>query len=344
MKNPQKIVRGVNSFHNLADLIRKAGYRSIFLITGKHFSDSNELTILKGFDNYHYIKQGSNVTLDELSRVTHEFEKNEKKVLVAIGGGSVLDTAKALLFELNRFSKPLPYFIAVPTTAGSGSEATHFAVLYDNNKKSSLVHPELLAKMVILDPSLTKSLPPLQTAISGMDAFSQAIESYWNRNSTSQSLEHASKAILLCNTHLKNAVKNPDMISREGMLEASFEAGRAINITRTTGPHALSYYLTAFYNIPHGQAVSLFLPLFFIYNEVPQSLYSLLDVNSAVEAMNKVKNLMNELGLATTLQELSIKKNEIMEPLLDAVNSERFENNPVSFDRQRLSQLISIYL
>jgi alcohol dehydrogenase class IV len=138
------------------------------------------------------------------------------------------------------------------------------------------------------------------------------------------------------------------------MLWAAHLSGKAINYTRTTGPHAMSYYLTAHFNIPHGQAVALFLPLFFLYNnqlspsnnttkderdayyQRLHQLYRLLNVNSAAQAFTFVRSFIEKAGLATTLVDLEIEKDAILQPLLESVNHERFANNPVSFNHEKL--------
>lgn len=127
------------------------------------------------------------------------------------------------------------------------------------------------------------------------------------------------------------------------MQQAAYRAGKAINITRTTGPHALSYYLTAWYGIPHGQAVAIFLPLFFIYNNIYNELNELLGQDTPAASMEYIQSEMRNAGLVTTLAELQIDKSSVMDALLDEVNEERFANNPVSFDRNRLRQLIEKY-
>ena len=128
------------------------------------------------------------------------------------------------------------------------------------------------------------------------------------------------------------------------MLLAAHQAGKAINITRTTGPHALSYYLTAIHQVPHGQAVSLFLPLFFVYNQPQQELCSLLKVTNEMEAKGYIQLAMKNAGLAITLEELGISREKVIKDLLESVNTERFANNPRPFDKGALKELITKYL
>ena len=197
---------------------------------------------------------------------------------ICIGGGSVIDFAKLVniglhndqvftnfpnhINEVEKGNK----FIAIPTTSGSGTEATHFAVLYHNLKEFSISHKFLYPDVVFLDSTLTYSINSYQTAISGIDAFCQAIESYWSINSTEESLKYSLSSLKLILKFLHKAVNNNCRISKKNMIYASYLAGKAINISKTTGAHALSYFLTTNYNIPHGQAVALTIAEWYSYN------------------------------------------------------------------------------
>ena len=334
----QKLIRGLNSIEEIGNILKEEGYQTVYLITGKHFVNENKLGFLDGLNYVHYIKQGANVDREEVDLVYKEFSLDNQSVLLAIGGGSVIDLAKAVLFYTMQSSVRAPYFIAVPTTTGSGTEATHFAVMYENKKKQSLQHPDLLPRMVILDPLLTISLSPYQAAVSGMDAFCQAVESYWNLNANAESRSNSLSAILLWRQHFLASLH--DSAHREGMLDAAYLSVKAINLTRTTGPHALSYYLTAHHNIPHGQAVALFLPVFFLYNDIPPGLLESLQVRNSSEASQFIRSVMQQAGLAVSFKELNIVKEEIVDTLLEEVNEERFANNPASFDKPRLRKMI----
>jgi alcohol dehydrogenase len=339
-----KLIQGENSIQQIAAEISGAGYDSVFLISGKHFQPEINSGFLPGISTNHYIKSAANVEEVETEKAFRQFSKRINQAIVAIGGGSVIDLAKAVIHRCIESSLPVPFFTAIPTTAGSGSEATHFAVVYKQKRKYSLVHPGLLPQLVILDPSLTYSLPAYQTAVSGIDAFSQAVESFWNLNSTEESKEYAHESILLWKNFFIKTVNQPDPQVREKMLLASHLAGKAINITRTTGPHALSYYLTAHHHIPHGQAVALFLPVFFLFNKPGKELCSLLSVKNELEAKEMIQQVLQQAGLAVNFAELGLNKESILDGLLDEVNEERFANNPAAFDREELKRLIKEHL
>lgn len=339
-----RLIKGEGSIKEIAFEIKKAGYSAVFLICGKHFQKENGFSFLQEFKVTNFIKSGANVEEAEAEKAFNEFCLGSKQAIVAIGGGSVIDIAKYIIYKLAASSLSIPFFAAVPTTAGSGSEATHFAVIYKGKKKISLAHDSLLPQLAILDPRLTYSLPSYQTAVSGMDVLAQAIESYWNVNVTNESRKYATESILIWKDFFIKAVTTPHPAAREGMLQAAHFAGKAINITRTTGPHALSYYLTSNFNIAHGQAVALFLPIFFYYNKPSTDLLQLLGVKNANEAVSWIQQKMKEASLAIMLTELGIEKEKVLDELLNEVNEERFANNPEKFDRKKLKQLIKEYL
>lgn len=340
----QKLIRGKGSLLLINSEALPVGIKKIFLIAGEHFYKHYSLDFLQGLEVSSFTKMGSNVNTIEIDRAYVTLDEINAEVIIAIGGGSVIDLGKSIIYRCIEKNKHLPLFIAVPTTAGSGSEATRFAVVYEGQKKVSWVNEKLLPAVAVLDPELTYSLSPYQTAVSGMDVLAQAVESWWSLASGDASKLLASAAIQLWMQYFPELVKNPTEELREKMQLAAYEAGKAINITRTTGPHALSYYLTARYKVPHGQAVSLFLPVFFLYNQPQQDLCHLLNVKNELEAKEFIQSAMKKAGLAITLQELGINKEIIIDELLASVNTERFGNNPRPFDHTALKELISKYL
>ncbi len=197
---------------------------------------------------------------------------------------------------------------------------------------------------MILDPSLTYSLPSFQTAATGMDALCQGIESYWSVNSTEESRQFARKAIELSTEFLLEVYLSPNPINREGMQLAAFYSGRAINISKTTAAHAFSYHLTSKYGIPHGQAVGLLIGWVFQEN-LKVSDNNCNDPRGAVfvrERLVEIKQILKierdeditlyfqkmnkRLGLQS--ERFSLTKETIKE-LMKVVNQERLGNNPV---------------
>jgi alcohol dehydrogenase class IV len=254
---------------------------------------------------------------------------------------------------MNPDSTALP-LIAIPTTAGSGTEATHFAVCYKNGTKVSIAAEYLVPQVVIIDPQLLVSQTKYQMAVSGIDAFCQAVESLWNINATHTSLNFASKAIQLVWSNLPPALTG-DQSALENLAIGSFYAGKAINITKTTAPHAYSYFFTNRFGLPHGHAVALFFPFFVNYhaiyfqqecihpggreyfeklmNNLATSLGTDLDHIGQV-----VVNFFQACGLELDFEKLNISNQEFLAGL-KSVNSERLQNNPLIIAEERLYQI-----
>lgn len=339
----QEVIEGLKRIEEAATLVASRNGKRVFLITGQHYELAGKSILDNKIPFIQYLKKGVNVNETEVQLACLAFKESGADTMLAIGGGSVIDLAKTIIYQLIKDEEKRPLFIVAPTTAGSGTEATHFAVMYQDNKKLSLVHPMLLPDLVILDPELSFTQSPYQTAVSGIDAFCQAIESYWSKNASGESKALSAASIRLWKKYYHASILHPDSESRKGMLQAAHLAGKAINITRTTGPHALSYYLTSHYGIPHGQAVAIFLPVFFIYNQPEKELLDLVEAADATAAASKVIHWMQEAGLSVRFEAFGIDKKSITPVLLDEINQERFDNNPVAFDRGRLTDLILNY-
>ena len=211
-----------------------------------------------------------------------EMAKNVKaNVLIALGGGSAIDTAKsaALLVTnggylkdyagVNKVVKPILPLIAVPTTAGTGSEVTIFAVMSDPEKQEKFtISSALIAPAVaVLDPLLTLKLPPSVTAFTGMDALTHAIEAFTSSVAQPATDALALSAIKLVLKHLPVAVGRGDNIkARDGMLQASLLAGIAFNNAFLGLAHAIASPLGGHFHVPHGLANAVMLPYVMEYN------------------------------------------------------------------------------
>ena len=338
----QTIIRGKNSLLQIVTLLRQKGSGEVLLVVGRHtLADALFMELCKELPVPYQILHPHEGVLQTASIPVFD----TIDTIVAIGGGKVIDFAKGILHR-----HPVPaYFIAAPTTAGSGSEATPIAVFYQDKEKVALDAPHLLPAVAILDTALLTHLPKTQRAISGADALAQCIESIWNVHSTEESEKHALTGLDLLWKHLADFVEGAGESTAENVLWAAHLAGRAITLTRTTGPHALSYFLTAHYGVPHGQAVALTLPLFFMYNEGHETneqlkkIYGILNVNKATDASSAIRQWLHQLGLATRLSELQLAHISL-DDWLRSVNQQRFTNNPAPFDADRLKALFQQYL
>jgi phosphonate metabolism-associated iron-containing alcohol dehydrogenase len=221
-----------------------------------------------------------NPTFIALNKAFAGLKGHDYDVIIALGGGSVMDSAKALAcmlaadkadwldLHVKQSSPPELAFtpkpiIAVPTTAGTGSEVTRWGTLWDfvEQKKYSVCHPRLYPQKALLDPQLTMSLPRSETLYGGLDALSHSMEALWNKNANPVSDLYAHKAATTVLATLPRLLASPqDGALREEMLRASLLAGLAFSNTSTALAHSISYYMTTHYSLPHGLACSFCLP------------------------------------------------------------------------------------
>lgn len=314
---------GRGSISNLSSILDKEKSQNLLIFTGKVSFQKNRNLIEKLIGNRkitYYSDFSCNPKLEDvnlgLSKLVDKFD-----IIIAIGGGSVIDFAKCYRFLGKKHIK----LIAIPTTAGTGSEVTQFSVLYVDNKKTSLDSTSILPEYAICDSQFLNDSPRYLKACTAMDAFSHAIESYWAVKSTEESRKYAREAIILCRDNIKKYVNSNDKEIADNMALAANLAGHAINITRTTAAHALSYDITSKYNIPHGHAVSLNLERIFTSN---------LNINESncndPRGVPYVKEVMN------TLSEL-LSTNTSSQSFIKSLVEDLFKDNPVKIDHSKLS-------
>lgn len=183
--------------------------------------------------------------------------------VIALGGGSAIDTAKVVTTELHKIyaqslsPKTFPALVAIPTTSGTGAEVTPFATIWDHQQRKKLSFSTDVPDKVILNPSLTLTCPPDVTLFCGLDALSHSVESLWNKYSTEESLHYAQEAIPdICHTLPIVMRDSQNLEARSAMQLASTKAGMAIAINKTAIAHAISYPLTLKFGVPHGLACS----------------------------------------------------------------------------------------
>ena len=310
-------------------------------------------------------------TSDDVERAVGIFRTDPPDFVVAVGGGSVIDLAKAVRVIGPVSSDPGPFLLgertvedggppllAIPTTAGTGSEATRYAVFTVDGEKRPIGHPALTPDHVILDPELTYSLPAAVTASTGLDALAQAMESMWSTRSTDGSYADARAALQLALAHLETAVNRPDPESRTAMCTAAYLAGRAIDVSATTAPHALSFHLTVEYGVPHGHAVALTLGPVLAYNAAvgaddctdprgPQhvrgaidDVLTLMGAATPREAQAMLTDLVGNLGLEPTLTGVGVDAPSRRRRLAASASPIRLATNPREFTEASLERLV----
>lgn len=302
----------------------------------------------------HFTDFSDNPKWEDAQKGVALFTESNADCIMGIGGGSVLDTAKLIRFfssysgtpdkSLYTKQKDIPPLVLFPTTAGTGSEATRFAVCYVNGTKYSVLHEDIFPTKSCVDAVFTHSASPYVTACTGFDAFAQAVESYWSVNSTEESRHYAKEAIRHIYSSLPECVAHPTAELREKMARGAHLAGKAINISFTTAPHAYSYGITTLLGLPHGHAVACTFPYFFGVNlNVTEAncadprgvrfvkdrmgeLCALLGVGEE-EAATKMSRYRDEIfsaaGKSVVLQK------ETFQQIKQTVNQQRLSNNPV---------------
>lgn len=350
-------------------------YRRIFVVASqegwKRFNPGGIRPFFSGREVDVYSEFSTNPEFNEILRGAARFRAFRPDLILTIGGGSAMDVAKVIKAEIFTGTsydatkpeslKPSgsgPPLVAIATTAGSGSEATKYAVFYLGETKQSLSHQSLRPDMAIVDPELSYSLPPDQTAATGFDALSQSVEAYWSSRTVPAAQELAQASIKYILPNLYNAVHRPEPGNRYHMAQGAYLSGQAIRLTRTTLPHALAYHLTKRYGLPHGHAVALTLPYFFLLNmdktlpvQSPlgaeahyanmRRLFLLLGQENAGDALVFWRNLLHGCGLAPTLAEAGVNDPGKRRALVDSVDYGKMANHPVRVGAEVLLRAFS---
>lgn len=365
----QVIINGIASLDGILD---SAGCRKILMVTDSSFPFLNiKETILNTaverviFDDF-----SPNPMYEDVQKGIELFCKEGCDSILAIGGGSSIDVAKCIKLAVlakqgcESLIPPLVKeqieidgaripFIAIPTTAGTGSESTHNAVMYYKGDKQTVTNEGILPHYAILDSTVLATLPLYQKRCTMMDALCQGIESWWSVNSTVESHEYSKKAIELISLHWHKYIFEADSYAASQIMLAANYAGRAINISATTAAHAMSYKITSLYNMPHGHAVAVCLPEVWDYmiqhpngcvdsrgveymTDVFNKIAHSMGVESAKEAVVLFRNMMTELQLENPVAD---NRMEELTVLASSVNPIRLKNNPVELNSQILRAL-----
>lgn len=359
----QRIYSGSGCVKHLKTFLADSGCRKILLVAGRSFQNlpvKNDIEdAMPEYVLFHDFK--ANPSYEEVCNGVKKFRQESCDAIVAVGGGSALDVAKCIkLFcrmpdtisyleqEYSDTGIPLA---AIPTTAGTGSESTRYAVIYLHQEKQSVTHESIVPDCAFLDPAVLHTLPLYQKKCTLLDALCQGIESWWSVNSTEESKPLSGEAVRLIMQNYR-AYLSGDQNAAAEIMTASNKAGQAINITQTTAAHAMSYKLTSMYNLPHGRAVAVCLPFLWEYMKshpekcvdqrggeyVQKTLGEIAEVFSpagAVRAADKFKELLKELEIDCVVPEQAGD----LEKLVASVNPIRLKNNPVSLSEEVLRDL-----
>lgn len=351
----QKILTGFHSLENALEEVRAQRYMLICDSSFAFLPIKEAFNPVVAFDHF-----TPNPLYEDVCKGVELFKAHRCDALVAVGGGSTIDVAKCIkLFcamDASRNFLQQEYqdsgvpIIAIPTTAGTGSESTRYAVIYFNGVKQSITHDSIVPDYAILEPTLLKTLPIYQKKCTMLDALCQGMESFWSINSNEESMGYSKTAIGMILNHWQGYIEENDDEAAKHIMLAANVAGRAINITQTTAPHAMSYKLTSLYGLPHGHAVALCLPevwqfmlehpercidprgkkhLTCIFNTLAQ----IMGVESPEKGLMLFRDLLKALGM---FRPKSVHREEELNVLTSSVNALRLRNNPVALDEESI--------
>lgn len=329
----------IRSCEDLDSVFEKVSPSAALIITDRgvvqhHLTDGVENALEKrGIPHAVYDKTSANPTVSNVEEALEIFCRSSANCLIAVGGGSAIDCAKAVgarsvypeknldkLKGMLRVMRHLPTLIAVPTTAGTGSEATLAAVISDPTKheKYALMSFPLIPHYAVLDASLTRSLPAHLTSSTGIDALTHAVEAYIGRSTTADTRSLSIEAVKLIFENIEPATADPNDISaRENMLTASYKADVAFTRSYVGYVHAIAHALGGMYNVPHGLANAVILPyvLKAYGSSVSKKLHRLgtavgicnaedSDIDGCLKFISAIESLLRRLKIPTSIREI----------------------------------------
>ena len=365
----QRIITAEKNYIELDDWIKENGFRRFFMVCDssiKYMKEFNtHLEEIKGkeIEIIRFMDFQPNPVYESVVKGVKLFRDEKCDVIFAIGGGSAIDVAKCIKLYCNLdgegengaylvqdiIPNSIP-FLAMPTTAGTGSEATRYAVIYYDGKKQSVTSESFIPEMVLMDPSALKTLPLYQRKATMMDALCHAIESFWSVNGTDKSKEYSREAIKDILKYMNGYLRNTEE-GNKGMLRAAHMAGKAIDITQTTAGHAMCYKITSLFKIAHGHAAILCDRILFPWmvkntdkcidprgkgylRRTLDEIGEAMGCGDAMGGARKLVAIFEKLGL-----EVPEATTEQYEEMRTSVNPVRLKNHPIALDEQTIGKL-----
>ena len=362
----------INTKEDIKKFIDDKSFNKIFILCGKKsFITSGAENLFKKLINDKEIKlfyKNSELPiLEELIDIINEIKKFKPDLILGVGGGAVIDYAKManvvdvrpdlenLIINYSYpFKKKNTKLAVIPTTAGSGAEVTSNAVIYVDGIKHSFESELLIPDNFFLVPEFLISAPNKIKASAGFDAIAQALESLISKKSNDQSVNYASKSLRVSINSYISFLNDPNIKNATEMSIASNLAGKAINISKTTAPHAASYPFTSLFNISHGHAVGLFFERFFKFNydnldksetsfDLKQRfelIFNLFDVKNINDFNSKIILMKKKAKLEDNLEILNINVKKSSEKIIKGINLLRLGNNPVKINEKDILKII----
>ena len=372
-KIPQEIIFGPGVLNRLPELLKKSGSEKTMIVSDHGLEKVGvvkqvmDLAEENGIKAYAFLDIQPNPTVEMVGKAAKAYRESGATSIVALGGGSPMDVAKAVGI-LARYGGTITDYegahlvpgaiepvIAVPTTAGTGSEVTAFSVITDSVRdyKLTVFSYELIHKYALLDPEMIASVPSSIAAACGIDALIHGIEAYLSLGATPFSDAMAEKAMELIGGSIRSYVANPrDMEAAGAMMSGSMFAGIAFAWARLGNVHAMSHPVSAFFHVPHGVANGILLPVVLEYNELAdrgryEKIYNY--ISGRREAVKdfcpfmlaeEIKRLNLSLGIPKSLEEVGVTEDKIPQMAEDAMRSGNIGVNP---RRTTLKDVVALY-
>lgn len=365
----QNIIQGIDK---LPQILKEINSKKLFLVVDSSYPFLNIKDAIEALEveKVMFSDFTPNPLYEDVCKGIDLLKAEKCDSILAVGGGSAIDVTKCIKLAVlategnNAIIPPLVNtrvacdgsklpFIAIPTTAGTGSESTHNAVMYYEGSKQTVTNDGVLPDYALLEPIVLKTLPLYQKKCTMMDALCQGIESWWSVNSTEESYEYSRKTIELITQNWRAYIFDNDPKAAEQIMIAANYGGRAINITQTTAAHAMSYKITSLYNLPHGHAVAVCLPTIWKYMidnmdkcidtrgkdyliDIFHQIACAMGVETSVSAVELFNKMLVELNLAYPVD---CEHGQNIEILSKSVNPIRLKNNPVGLTVEVIKNL-----
>ncbi|MGM9600202.1 MAG: iron-containing alcohol dehydrogenase [Faecousia sp.] len=369
---PQTVIVGRGSLRRLGEVVKKLGGAHAFIVSGPHLAkigivqDCIEQLAAEGILADSFTETEKNPSVETVDKATARFKSCGADCIIALGGGSPMDVAKAVgvlaryggsITQYEGGGKvpgPIVPLVAIPTTAGTGSETTAFSVITDHsrNYKLTVFSDLLIPSYAIVDAELITTVPASTAAACGMDALIHALEAYISRAASPFSDAMAEKALELIGRNLRRYVSNrADMEAAEGMLTGSMLAGIAFSWARLGNVHAMSHPVSAYYDVPHGVANAILLPAVLDFNALADSGKYLRIYNYIAQAPipaerfcpeylgDEIRRLSRALGIPASLREVGVTEEHLDAMADDAMKSGNIAVNPRATVKQDILDL-----
>lgn len=357
---PGKVIFGQGCISKIPEELKIKGLKRVLLASDRGLEAVGLVKKLENIfnkcaiDYVTFLDIEANPSTETVEKGVQIYRENKLEAIVCLGGGSPMDTAKAISVLVTNGGKiqdfegahkvkgPIAPIIAIPTTAGTGSEVTPFAVITDrsNNYKLTVFSYEIIPEMALLDPELITTLPPLVAASTGLDALTHAVEAYISRAAYPFSDAMAEKAMELIGKYIRLFVANrSDIEAASGMLLGSMFAGIAFAWARLGNVHAMAHPLGGYFNIAHGVANAVLLPVILEYNALAdqgkyEKIFNYIKDNKVINGftpdvlVTEIKLLSKKLGIPGNLSELGVSRESVHDMAVDAMKSGNILVNP----------------